>query len=247
MIKAIIIDDEKKCIASLANDLEKYCNEKVQILAKCQSAKEGLQMIKKLNPQLVFLDIEMPWMNGFEMLELIDDINFDIIFTTAYDEFAVKAFRISAVDYLLKPIDKDDLIDAIEKVLQKNASNTFSKAHLDMLLENLKPDTPSKRIAIPTLDGYDLILVDNILYCLAEGSYTHLITIRGKIMVSRSIKEMEELLKGFNFCRIHHSSLINLDHTLKFVRSDGGYVIMSDSKTLSVSRAKKELLLNKIR
>ena len=247
MIRAIIIDDEQKCVDSLAMDLVQYCSE-VKVLAKCQSAKQGLQAIKKWNPELVFLDIEMPWMNGFEMLDILEEINFDIIFTTAYDEYAVKAFRISAVDYLLKPIDKDDLIEAIQKVIDKNGQLPFSKDHLGLLIQNMKPNAPGKRIAIPSSEGYDLILVSDIVYCEADGSYTQVFLNDGKkLFVSRSIKEMDALLMDFNFCRIHHSYTINLDHAVKYFRGDGGYVQMINGKSLNVSRAKKEDLLSRIR
>ena len=247
MLRSIIIDDEKKCIETLAFDLAKHCPE-VQIISKCNSAKEGLQAIKKWHPDLIFLDIEMPWMNGFEMLEILDEIDFDIIFTTAYDAYAIKAFRISAVDYLLKPIDKDDLIEAIQKVINKKGHTSFDKDHLDLLLQNMKPNDPTKRIAIPSTEGYDLIPVSDIIYLEADGSYTQVYLQNGKkLFVSRSIKEMNAMLSDFNFCRIHHSHVINLNHTVKYVRGDGGYVVMVNGKSLSVSRAKKEELLEKIR
>ena len=171
MIKTIIIDDEQNYIDSLAFDLQKNCRE-VEILESCNNPKQGLLAIKKHKPDLVFLDVQMPWMTGFEMLELLDEINFAIIFTTAFDQFAAKAFRISAIDYLLKPIDTNDLKEAIrkatEKIQQKSGTDNIAN-----FLQNIKRPEVNQRIAVPGREGYEFIEAAKIIYAQAEGSYTH--------------------------------------------------------------------------
>ena len=244
-LKAIIIDDEPPCVDALFLDLDRYCPE-VEVIAKCIGSKEGLKAIKDNKPDLVFLDIEMPWMNGFELIEMLDEVNFDIVFTTAYDQFAVRAFRISAVDYLLKPIDKDDLVAAVDKILKKNKKG-LDQEHLEMLLQNVNHNQGDARIAFSTKEGLTFVAVKDILYCEADGNYTTIVMKgRKNILLSKPIKEVQNLLQDMNFCRIHNSYLINLAEIQRYVRGDGGYVIMSDDKSLSVSRTKKEDLLSHI-
>ena len=173
MIKAIIIDDEQHCIDALATDIAKNCSN-VEVAAKCTSAKEGVFAIKKHKPRLIFLDVEMPWMNGFEMLEMFDHIDFCIIFTTAYDKFAAKAFRISAVDYLLKPIDVEDLKTAVHKAEEKILSSA-GVINIQNLLHNIKQPAQQQKIALPNRDGYEFAQVNSILYCGAEGAYTKVV------------------------------------------------------------------------
>ncbi|HRI21153.1 MAG TPA: response regulator, partial [Panacibacter sp.] len=169
MITSIIIDDEPHCVDALAADLAMYCP-KVQVVATCNSGKEGVLAIKKHKPQLIFLDVEMPWMNGFHMLDMLERIDFSIIFTTAYDKFAAKAFRISAVDYLLKPVDATDLKIAVQKAEQKRASDTGS-LNIQNLLHNIRKPEQQQKIAWPNRDGYEFTTTDSILYCNAEGAY----------------------------------------------------------------------------
>src|SRR6185312_12328979 len=161
MIRSIIIDDEQHCIKSLSKDIELHCPS-IEIIDTCNSAKEGLMAIKKNSPELVFLDVEMPWMNGFEMLQILGDINFSIIFTTAHDQFAAKAFRISAVDYLLKPIDAGDLKEAVKKVQQK-IEQQQGHANIENLLRNIKQPSTQQKIALPYRDGYEFVEVANII------------------------------------------------------------------------------------
>src|SRR5580765_6982919 len=170
MIRSVIIDDEQHCVRALANDLEQHCPA-IAVLDSCYSAKEGIMAIRKNQPDLVFLDVEMPWMNGFEMLEILGDMNFSIIFTTAHDQFAAKAFRISAVDYLLKPIDAGDLKEAVRKVQQK-IEQQQGQSNIENLLRNIKQPSTQQKIALPYRDGYEFVEVVNIIYCQAEGAYT---------------------------------------------------------------------------
>ena len=247
MIKAILVDDEKHCRETLSIQLEKYCSE-VQLLAQCNSAVQGLEAIAQFQPDVVFLDVEMPKMNGFEMLQQFSNIPFDVIFTTGYDAYAIKAFRFSAIDYLLKPIDKDELIKAVAKVSQKTVSQKTGHnltQQLDILLERLGDKHASlQKIALPTLDGFELVALENILHCEADSNYTYVVLKHTKkILVSRTLKEIEELLEGHAFLRVHHSHLVNLNEIVRYVRGEGGYVIMSDNTSITVSRSRKDALL----
>jgi two-component system LytT family response regulator len=242
MIKAILIDDEKHCRETLAIQLEKYCPQ-VKLLAECSSAVEGLQAITDFDPHVVFLDVEMPLMNGFEMLGQLPSIPFELIFTTGYDAYAIKAIRFSALDYLLKPIDKDELIKAVGKISPQRQSHLSQQ--LDILLEKLsnKP-VALQKIALPTLEGYELVPIVNIIQCESDGNYTYVHLKEGKkFLVSRTLKEIEELLEGHSFLRIHHSHLINLNEIVRYVRGEGGYVVMSDKTSVNVSRSRKDILL----
>jgi len=168
MIKAIIIDDESNCVESLSFDLAKYC-EGVEVVEKCLSSKAGLIAIRKHKPDLVFLDVQMPWMNGFEMLEVLQDINFAIIFTTAFDQFAAKAFRLSAVDYLLKPIDSSDLKAAVQKATEQIMRNAGAE-NIDNLLQNINKPEIKQRIAFAGREGYEFVEIGSIVYAQAEGA-----------------------------------------------------------------------------
>jgi two-component system, LytTR family, response regulator len=242
MIKAILIDDEKHCRESLSIQLEKYCPE-VHLLAQCSSAIEGLQAIAKYQPDVVFLDVEMPRMNGFEMLQQLSNIHFGIIFTTGYDAYAIKAIRFSALDYLLKPIDKDELRKAVAKVRQKTEQSLTEQ--LSILLEKLdNKQAALQKIALPTLGGFELVPLEQILHCESDSNYTHIVLKSGKkVLVSRTLKEIEELLEDHPFLRVHHSHLVNLNEVVRYIRGEGGYVVMSDNTSISVSRSRKDALL----
>lgn len=242
MIRAILVDDEEKSRNTLKALLEKNCPD-VEICDLAESVDEALVSIKKHQPDLIFLDIEMPHGSGFTLLEKLINPDFDVIFTTAYNDYAIKAIKFSALDYLLKPIDVDDLIKAVNKVKNK-PGNQKSIPDFELLLSNLKLKSGSAKIAVPTFDGLQMIDAKNIIKCIADESYTHIFLVDGsKIVVSRILKEYEELLSDLNFFRVHNSCLINLAHVTKYIKGDGGYVIMSDTKTVEVSRRKKAELL----
>jgi two-component system, LytTR family, response regulator len=245
MIKSIIIDDEQHCIDALVSDLSKNCGN-VEVIAKCASAKEGILAIKKLNPKLIFLDVEMPWMNGFEMLEMLDHINFCIIFTTAYDKFAARAFRISAVDYLLKPIDAIDLKAAVQKAEEKILSSAGT-VNIQNLLHNIRQPAQQQKIALPNRDGYEFAPVNSILYCGAEGAYTKVVfNDKHALLISRTLGDIEEMLPPEIFIRIHHSTIVNINAVTHYSRTDGGYVVMNTNEKLMVSKARKEALLQRL-
>ncbi len=245
MIKAIIVDDELSCIESLQYDLKNNCPE-VEIIDACLSPKEALLAIRHKQPQLIFLDVQMPWMNGFEMLEVLEEINFAIIFTTAYDQFAARAFRISAIDYLLKPIDVSDLKQAVDKAAAKILQKAGS-ANISNLLHNIKNNDRNQRAAFPGRNGYEFIELDNIIYAKAEGAYTH-VTLRDKrkLVISKTLSDIEEMLPSSPFQRVHHSTLVNLAHVTHFLKSDGGYLIMDNGEKLIVSKSKKDDLMIKL-
>jgi len=245
MIKAIIIDDEQHCIDALKNDIDKYCGN-VEIAATCSSGKEGIFAIKKYKPRLIFLDVEMPWMNGFEMLEMLDHIDFCIIFTTAYDKFAAKAFRISAVDYLLKPVDVNDLKIAVKKAEEKILASE-GVINIQNLLHNIRQPAQQQKIAFPQREGYEFIPAANILYCLAEGAYTNIYLVGNKkFLVSKTLGDIEEMLPVDVFQRIHHSTIVNMQHITNLIRSDGGYVMIDNGEKLMISKAKKDMLLQRL-
>lgn len=245
MIRSIIIDDEQHCVKALLNDLQKNCPS-VEMVDACYSAKEGIMAIKKLNPDLIFLDVEMPWMNGFEMLEIMGDIPFSIIFTTAHNEFAAKAFRISAVDYLLKPIDAGDLKIAVQKV-EKKLDEGSNLQHITNLLRNMRQPLTEQKIALPQREGYEFIDVSSIIYCQAEGAYTKVfIQEKRPMLISRTLGDVAELLPPEIFQRIHHSTLVNVTCISQFLRSDGGYIVLKNGEKLSVSKAKKEMLMTRL-
>jgi two-component system LytT family response regulator len=245
MIRSIVIDDEQHCVRALLSDLQQHCPA-VEVVEACSSAKEGMMAIKKLNPDLVFLDVEMPWMNGFEMLDLLGDINFSIIFTTAHDEFAAKAFRISAVDYLLKPIDANDLKAAVQKV-EKKMDEGSSVQHISNLLRNMRQSSAEQKIALPQREGYEFVDLATIIYCQAEGAYTKIfINEKKPMLISRTLGDVEELLSPEMFQRIHHSTVVNVNYIAQFLRTDGGSVVLKNGEKLSVSKAKKEMLMARL-
>ena len=245
MLRSIIIDDEPQNATILKNDLAMHCSS-VEVVSICHSAKEGIMAIKKEKPDLVFLDIEMPWMNGFEMLEMLDDISFSIIFTTAHDQFAAKAFRISAVDYLLKPIDANDLKEAVRKAHQRSEQQR-GNIHIENLLRNIKQPSSQQKIALPYREGYEFIEVNHIIYCQAEGAYIKVfLDNKTYILVSKCLGDIEELLPFDVFQRIHHSTVVNLNYVTHFVRSDGGYVKLQTGEQLTVSKSKKDAVMERL-
>jgi len=236
---AVLVDDERNALEMLEWMLQKNCPE-VNILAMCDSPLDGLEKIKTLKPDVIFLDIEMPRLNGFDLLEQLGQHASSVIFTTAYNQFAIKAFKVSAVDYLLKPVDPEDLKAAVQKVQsQKTKINTDQ---LDLLLSYMKPEKPrSKRIALTASDHLVFVETDKIIYCESDSNYTIFFLSDGqKIIVSKTLKDVEEILDGADFFRIHASYLINMKHVTKFTRGDGGYVVMTNNQHITVSRKKKD-------
>ena len=245
MLKTIIIDDEPYCCEILAAMLEECCSD-VEVIAICNNGVDGLSSIRRLSPDLVFLDVEMPRMNGFAMLEQLPSINFHLIFTTSYDQYALKAFRFSALDYLLKPIDREELQEAVQKVIQRLQAPLPQQ--LEILMQKIHHPVGSiNKIALPTMEGLQMIPIDSIISCESDDNYTiFLLKNKKKIVVSSTLKEIEEILEDHSFVRVHRSYLVNLNEIEKYLKGEGGYLVMSDGSTIDVSRSKKEVLLKKL-
>lgn len=238
-MKAIIVDDEIHSIEMLEWLLKTYCPE-VEILTTCNSAEEGLKALNNLNPDIVFMDIEMPKMNGFEILDQVKDKNFEIVFITAYDKFAVRAFKYSAINYLLKPVDPDDLILTIKRVEEKKTKTESGQVEL-LFQSLLKKNTQVERIALSSNDGLVFVQTAEIMYCRAESNYTHVVFQNGKkVLVARTLKEIDETLSGKDFFRVHASFLVNINHISRFVKGDGGYIVMPDDTQITISRSKRD-------
>lgn len=245
MITCILVDDELKSRESLKILIEDFC-ENIEVKALCQNVAEAMDAIRLYKPDVVFLDIQLQRETGFDLLTKLDNINFEVIFTTAYSEYAIKAFKFSAIDYLLKPIDIDDLKRAIAKV-EKRVGDSLGQ-RIQQLMSNLKSSSAENyKLALPTTDGLIFVKVSDILYCEASSNYTEITLMDNKkYVVSRTLKEYEDLLSEYDFFRIHNSFLINLNAVKKYVRGEGGYVIMMNDKSLDVSKRKKESFLSRI-
>ncbi len=242
MIRAIIIDDQQNCIDDLSLLLKTHCPE-VSIMATAQSGNEGVSILKKLQPQLVFLDVEMQDMTGFDMLQQLSETNFHVVFTTAFDKYAIQAIRSNALDYLLKPVRKNELVEAVSRAA--NAPVALTNQQLKGLQETTQNiQVPQNKIALTTTEGLEYVKLEEIIYCLAEGSYTTVfLTDKTQLLVSKSIGKLDEVIDGNGFYRTHNSSLINLSHVKKFVRTDGGYVVMSNGDTVTIARNRKDEFL----
>jgi two-component system LytT family response regulator len=245
MIKTFIIDDEPYCCETLVALLEEYCPE-IKISGVFYNGRDALEAIKKNPPDLVFLDVEMPHMNGFEMLQQLPSINFELIFSTSYNQYALKAIRFSALDYLLKPVDSEELREAVQKVIRRKQKPIAEQ--LEILMQKIHaPSTPVSKIAMPAMEGLQMIQVNSITYCEADSNYTILhLKEKKKKVVSCTLKEIEELLEDHSFVRVHRCYLVNLNEVEKYVKGEGGYLVMSDGSVVDVSRSKKEVLLRKL-
>lgn len=247
-MKAIIIDDETNSRDALLNKLTQHCPQ-LQVLTLCENGEEGIAAIEAQRPDIVFLDVEMPRMNGFTMLQQLTNRSFEVIFTTAYDHYAIQALRFSAIDYLVKPIDTDELVTAVARATEKKRQSPVMNQRIENLLYNIMNEkTYGQRIAIPVQEGLEFIEQQEILYLEAKSNYTEISMQNGsRLVVSKTLKDFEEMLPGAVFIRIHHSWLINKFHVKKYVKGDGGQVIMRNDKALDVARRKKEEFLKSIR
>jgi len=244
-IKSIIVDDEKHGRENLAGILSQYCPD-VEVLGEAASVDAAILLIQEFNPDLVFLDIEIPKANGFQLLEYFKDFRFEVIFVTAYGNYAIKAIRFSAADYILKPININDLKGAVEKV-SKRIRQKQENLRLKQLVYNLgQPGNP--RIGLPTGDRIEFVEVGQIIRCQGEGNYTHLYFEGGKhLLVAKTLVEFEDLLGEYSFIRVHKAHLVNLKHVTAYVKTDGGILHLSNGDKVAVSRRRKEDVLKKLR
>ena len=246
MIQSIIVDDEKKGAESLALLLKECCQD-VSVLAVCHSGKEALVKINALKPDLVFLDIEMPHMNGFELLECIGTVNFKVIFTTAYDTYAIRAFKVNAIDYLLKPIDEDELMKAVAKLQHSSGTDTDSDKLSKLWAQFSNEGKGMNKLAISTLEGVIFHEYSDILRLSSDSNYTIIHLKDGKkVTIAKTLGEYEEMLPPEYFLRIHKGNIINLSFVKRYVRGDGGTIELTDGSLLEVSRRKKNELLERL-
>lgn len=243
MIKAIIIDDEKSSRVTLFNMITSFC-EGVEVVANVNSVATGVEAIEEHQPDLVFLDIEMPVHNGFKLFDHFEAPTFNVIFTTAFEKYAIEAFKFSAIDYLMKPIDLEDLRAAIKKVVEKKEVDV-TKKKLKILKENL--NNVCNKLALPTMDGYHFIELKEIIRCESQNNYTFFHLKGGKkILVSKTLKIYSTLLKDHSFFRISRSDLINLNHIVRFGRQKSPSITLSDDTKLTISLRRKEAFLKVI-
>jgi two-component system LytT family response regulator len=247
MTKCIIVDDEIGAREILVQMLKLYCTD-IEIIGLAHNVDSAYELISSLNPDLVFLDIKMPDGSGFNLLERFPKLNFQVIFVTAHEEYAIKAFRFSALDYILKPVDPSDLINAVDKVSGINNVNDLDQ-QFKIMKENFYNESTQteKKIVLRTTENIYVIPISEVVRCRSEKNYTYFyFTNREKIIVSRTLKDFEELLTDHGFMRVHRSNLINLKYISRYEKSEGGYVIMLDNSRVDVSHRKKEKLLNYI-
>jgi two-component system, LytTR family, response regulator len=245
MFTAIIIDDVDNSRLTLAHDLKQYCSQ-IKIIGEANSVKTAIDEISQKKPDVVFLDIQLGDGLGFEILETIKDFDFQVIFTTALDTYGIKAIKFSALDYLLKPIDPDELVEAVNKL--ENTKKDNIKDSINLLLNNIKDTNPgNKRIALNSADKIHMVYITDIIRCESQGSYTifHLKD-KEQIVVTKNLKEYENLLEDYSFIRIHHSHLINFAYLKEFVKKDGGYAVMTDNSQVPVSFRKRNDLMDMI-
>jgi two-component system LytT family response regulator len=249
MIKAVIIDDEQHCIDRLTRLVVQHCAGTVKLSGSFSTIEEGIKGIKLLQPQLVFLDVQIHDKTGFDLLQSLNERNFDIIFTTAFEKYAVQAFRFSAIDYLLKPVEAEELVQAVSKLSQKKHPDDISRK-VEVLLENidqLKQYTPPKKIVVPTISGFELLPVIDIIRCQSDINYTTIfIKDKQKLVVAKTLKEFEEMLEPYNFFRVHNSHLVNLVYVRSYQKGKGGSVVMADGTEIEVSTRRKDDFLKKL-
>jgi len=242
LLRTVIIDDEPDAVSFIQSIIEEYCP-KLEVVGKAHSVKDGSKLIIDKTPDLVFLDVEMPHGTGFDVLSNFPEKTFDVIFITAFNHYAIKAIKFSAIDYILKPININEFIQAVDKVLDKNSSSDYKHSNFTALLENVRSSLPGK-LAIPTSEGMEYLNTKEIIRIEADRSYSWFFLIdERKILVSRNLKEYQELLSDRNFFRTHNSHLINLEHVKKYIRHEGGAIELIDGSQVPISRGKRDFFL----
>ncbi|MFN7601019.1 MAG: LytR/AlgR family response regulator transcription factor [Bacteroidota bacterium] len=241
-MKCVIVDDEQDSRQILANYLTKYCPD-VEVCGFGQSVETGLEAIRQHQPDLVFLDIEMPYGNCFDLLEQAGNYTFEIVFVTAFGNYAIKALNQSAAYYLLKPVDIDELVKAVEKIKNERQSR-FYRQHARVLQENIRPNAPQK-VMLPTLDGFEIVAINTILYCEAADNFTKFFFDEGHpLLICRTLKYFDEVLQPHGFLRIHRSYVINPNFVVRYAKGKGGYVTMKNNQELEISPNRKEQFLS---
>ncbi len=247
MINAIIIDDEDHCISRLKTLLNDYCAGQVNILESYTDIDSGFDAILLYKPDVVFLDIQIHDATGFDLLKRFESPTFDVVFTTAFEQFAIRAFKFSAIDYLLKPIDPDDLVDTMSRLKARKLKNDIPE-NFNLLLENIKNmQQQNKKITIPTVNGLMFLPVQDIIRCKSDVNYTTIyLKDKKSFMVAKTLKEFEALLVQYNFFRVHNSHLVNLAYIKNYSKGKGGYLQLEDNSEIEVSTRRKEEFLKKL-
>ncbi|PIA79610.1 hypothetical protein BFR04_01835 [Gaetbulibacter sp. 4G1] len=244
-VNCVIIDDELHNLENLNGLINRYCPN-LCVLALASSAKEGLLLIDKYKPDLVFLDIEMPVQDGFSMLKSLQEINFEVIFVTAYNQYMLQAIKTCALDYLMKPVSILELKEAVLKV-EKVVVEKRENERIKVLIDNLKNTNKFQRVALPTSEALNFVPINDIIRCKGENNYTLFYLVNGEtVLVSKTLKEWEALLVDYQFIRTHKSHLINSTYAKAYVKKDGGYVLMEDGSAVSVSKSRKEETIIKL-
>jgi two-component system, LytTR family, response regulator len=244
---SIIIDDEPGNIITLTELLKEYCDS-IKIEGSATDPMKGYELIQKIDPDIIFLDIEMPYYNAFDLLDKLAPVRFEVIFVTAFDNYAIKAIKYAALDYILKPVNITELKDAVKKA-EKRLEERNINIRINSLLSNFKENNPAiHKIGLPTAMGFQFEDINNIMHLQAEGSYTN-VYIKGKKkeMVSKNLKEFEDILPANLFCRIHHSHIININFVKKYFKGRGGYIEMENGATIEVSVRKKNDFFEKFK
>lgn len=244
-ISALLVDDEKNGRENLAGLIKSHCPQ-IRIVGEARSVEEAVAAIHEHQPQLIFLDIEMPGGNGFQLLEQFKDFPFEVIFVTAYDNYAIRAIRFSASDYILKPINLNELIAAVDKVSQRIRNRSENERIRQLYLNTMHPANP--KIGLPTGDRVEFVEVSSIVRCQGESNYTHLyFSDRKPLLTAKSLIEYEELLGEYGFIRVHKAHLVNLNRVTSFTKNDGGILYLSNGDSVSISRRRKDFVLSRLK
>ncbi len=245
-LSTIIVEDEFHSREMLKSFLREYCPE-VEVKEEAKNVEEAVQKISTMKPELVFMDIELQSGTGFDVLKSLENLDFHLIFTTAFEHYAIKAIKFSSLDYLLKPIDVEELQNAVKKAVDASSDNSQQDL-LQNLMSNLSgPTNANKKISLATAEGVEFVPIDQIFYCEANGSYTNFhLTDNRKLVVSKNLKEYENMLADAKFMRVHNSFLINLQEVKRFVKSEGGYIVMNNDAQISISNSKREEFLRQM-
>lgn len=242
MIKAILVDDEKHATEVLELKLRKL-NAGVQVIAKFNQPEAAVEYMRVAAFDLLFLDIEMPRLNGFDLLRQFDEYHFDVVFTTAYDQYAIRAFRVSALSYLLKPVQEDELREVLSQWQQKKIKQ-LTQGQMSVLQESIATPSPKDRLALPTTEGHEIVEISQVIRCMADTSYTHFYLANGqKLVICRTLKEVSQVLEPSGFVRVHQSHLINPSYLRKVVRQEGGYLLLTDNVPVPVTKQKRDWLI----
>lgn len=248
MIRTILVEDEYRATRLLRQLLEKHFPDDLTIVGQADKVKRAVDLVRETPFDLMFLDIQLGDGSGFDLLKQVERRDFDVIFVTAYEQFAIQAIRFAAFDYLLKPVKVSELKSAVEGIIARKQEQLDPESpRRELLVESLQPGQVPERIALPSREGYDVVRLNDMLFLEAESNYTHVHLVSGRrLTISRTLKEYEDLLQKSTFCRIHHGFLVNLDQVAAYIRGDGGAVRMTNGKELPVSRNRKSPLMQKL-